>query len=150
MDYDATQKEVMYAEYAKSYDVDRRIAVGEPLLKERAQFLVSKLVNRSYVLDLGCGTGMVLEHICAKNPQGLTVGIDISAPMLEQAKAKLGASNRVLLVKHDISRGLPFLDNYFDYIVASNVFQEVPDQRALLSETIRILKVQGFFAAMMV
>lgn len=93
---------------------------------------------------------MVLEHIYGQNPHGLTVGIDISAPMLEQAHAKLGENHHVLLIKQDISRELPFLDNYFDYIVASNVFQEIPDQRALLAEIMRILKPQGLFAAMMV
>lgn len=45
MDYEAKRKEAVYAEYAKSYDADRKIAVGEALLRQRAQFLVSKLVD---------------------------------------------------------------------------------------------------------
>ena len=55
MTYDSKRKEVICAEYAKSYDADRRIAVGASSLKQRAQFLVSRLSDPSTVLDLGCG-----------------------------------------------------------------------------------------------
>lgn len=41
------------------------------------------------ILDLGCGDGMVAELLLSRFPRAYVVGVDSSAPMLENARARL-------------------------------------------------------------
>src|SRR5665213_2829141 len=45
------------------------------------------------VIDIGCGTGNVtVEAIRLVSPKGRVLGVDISEPMLERAKARLSGT----------------------------------------------------------
>ena len=61
------------------------------------------------VLDLACGTGLVTCLAAeAIGPDGLIVGIDVTAAMLDEARRKQvkAESGRIEWVEHDISAGL--------------------------------------------
>jgi SAM-dependent methyltransferase len=54
------------------------------------------------VIDIGCGTGNVtVEAIRLVSPKGRVLGVDISEPMLERAKARLFGTGNVTLVQAD-------------------------------------------------
>lgn len=50
------------------------------------------------VIDAGCGTGRVTEHLLRRLPRGCVVALDASVAMLEQARACLGGDDRVRFV----------------------------------------------------
>lgn len=92
------------------------------------------------VLDVGCGTGTgmtpYVEAGCA------VVGVDVSAAMLEQAKARFGDRAETHLTD---GATLPFDPDRFDMVTTSMVLHEVPAEAraALVAEMIRVAKSDG-------
>ncbi len=56
-------------------------------------------------VDLGCGAGELLEHLCA--PVNVTAGLDYSDAMLENARERLGSSHPARLLNEDVFTYLP-------------------------------------------
>jgi trans-aconitate 2-methyltransferase len=54
------------------------------------------------VIDAGCGTGRVTQHLLGRLPHGRVVALDKSAAMLEQARDRLGRDRRVQFVHADL------------------------------------------------
>ncbi|OEJ37423.1 type 11 methyltransferase [Streptomyces agglomeratus] len=52
-----------------------------------ALFSAAAIDERDHVLDIGCGTGQTTRRAARQAKSGKAVGIDISAPMLERARA---------------------------------------------------------------
>ncbi len=94
------------------------------------------------VLEVGVGTGLSLP---AYRRAREVVGIDISAPMLERARARvarLALHNVERLAVMDAER-LEFADAAFDVVVAQYVVTAVPNPEAALDEFARVLKPGG-------
>jgi len=91
----------------------------------------------SRVLDVGCGSGELLEHL---QDQGARVsGVDPAARMAELAQARaVGADVRIGDVEH-----LPFDDAAFDAVLAVNAFQFARDPDDALGEIARVLTPGG-------
>ncbi|BCB82698.1 methyltransferase [Phytohabitans suffuscus] len=64
---------------------DRAGGVNSVLLEEL--FRVAAIGRRDVVLDIGCGTGDSTRLAARRAVQGRAVGIDLSSPMLERARA---------------------------------------------------------------
>lgn len=86
--------------------------------------VTSKLLARAElrpgerVIDIGCGTGNVtVEAIRLVSPKGQVLGVDISEPMLERAKARLSGTGDVTLVQADATV-YPFPEAAFDAAVS--------------------------------
>ncbi len=92
------------------------------------------------VLDVGCGTGILLE-LCQKAGCNVS-GIDQSPSMLQVARNKLGESANLYL--GDASN-MPYKDKEFDLIVMSTVLHEMPRavRAAVINEAKRTLKEEG-------
>ena len=97
------------------------------------------------VVDLGCGGGMDVFLAARKvGPSGRVVGIDMTAEMLERARAgqqKLGLTN-VEFHQATIDR-LPLPDNSVDCVISNCVINLVPDKLAVFREILRVLKPGG-------
>lgn len=94
------------------------------------------------VLDLGCGTGVVLRQLAgALHPSSIFHGADVSAELLKEAK-RLAPDSRI---KWDhISVGaLPYSDATFDAITMHTLLSHVPDPARILLEARRVLKEDG-------
>ena len=89
---------------------------------------------RGRILDLGCGTGGVLQHL-----QGLgdAVGLD---PAPEAARY---CRRRALPMVLGSGLELPFADGSFDAVLALDVIEHVPDDVAMLREARRVLRPGG-------
>ncbi|HBX23366.1 MAG TPA: class I SAM-dependent methyltransferase [Desulfotomaculum sp.] len=93
------------------------------------------------VLDVGCGTGHYTLDLAA---QGLDVtGVDISRPMLEQARAKAQHAGLDIQFLEADAFQLPFNDQSFDAVIAVTVLEFAPDLSTALRETLRVLKTGG-------
>ncbi len=62
--------------------------------------LLDRLGDAERVLDIGIGTGLVVEHLLERRPTLDVTGVDVSPGLLEQARARLG--DRVRLHRADI------------------------------------------------
>lgn len=92
------------------------------------------------ILDLGCGTGVLIQHLLQIAPKIQIIGIDYSAEMLEIAKQKLPESVELKVGSAD---NLPFPSNYFDVVVSTSAFHFFRDPSQALQEAKRVLKPNG-------
>jgi ubiquinone/menaquinone biosynthesis C-methylase UbiE len=98
------------------------------------------LSGEARVLDVGCGTGVLLARIAEAHPRAALAGVDLSDKMLEVARGRLAA--RADLVSATAS-GLPFEDHSFTTVVSSSALHYFPDPRAGLVEMFRVLEPGG-------
>ena len=54
------------------------------------------------VLEIGCGTGLILEELARRKPSIQISGIDLTAPMLAIAKERLKPFKNVVLFQQDV------------------------------------------------
>jgi ubiquinone/menaquinone biosynthesis C-methylase UbiE len=94
------------------------------------------------IIDVGCGTGRLAARLLEAPSVRAVVGLDFSAGMLEQARARLGSTEAAALVRGDATR-LPFADAAFDAAVSTEAFHWFPDQDAALAEIHRVLRPGG-------
>ena len=76
------------------------------------------------VLDVGCGTGAVIELLHEKYPDAHYVGLDLTPDMIAVAQAK--CLNGCEFVVGD-AEDLPFPANSFDAVLSSNSFHHYPN-----------------------
>lgn len=102
-------------------------------------------LGSSRLLNLGCSAGLIDEHL-APHVASL-VGVDIDEAGIEAAKSRSLGSHATFMVADAMA--LPFSDHAFDVVICSQVYEHVPDARAMMSEISRVLRPGGvcYFAA---
>lgn len=100
-------------------------------------------IEDSVILDVGCGTGRILEPLISYKPKKLC-GMDISEGILEIAskKPKIKDSNVELKIG-DAETEIPWGDSYFDYVLVPGVFHHLFRPLDALKEIRRVLKLNG-------
>ena len=73
------------------------------------------------ILDVGCGNGYLLKKLKNLGFKNL-YGIDISKKNIESAKDK-----GVKCIYGDVSKKVPFNDNFFDIVIAVAVLEHLLD-----------------------
>ena len=101
-----------------------------------------KGIEFNKILDLGCGTGVILEHIKQAYNSVELYGLDISENMIVQAKQRLG-SNALLSIGD--AENLPYENNSFDLVCCVESFHHYPNPAKALLEIKRVLKDNGTF-----
>ena len=92
------------------------------------------------LLDIGCGTGSLLQAISQKHPSVNLIGLDISREMLKVACNKqIGKCNFIT----GQVQFLPFHSNSFDVVVSCNAFHYWRSPESCLKEILRVLKPKG-------
>lgn len=92
------------------------------------------------ILDVGTGTGALLERLAACCPHGNLTGVDIAVNMCQHARQKLG--DRCHFVNGD-AECLPFQSNIFDFVVSASVLQWVGNLSAAFNEMYRVVRPGG-------
>jgi ubiquinone/menaquinone biosynthesis C-methylase UbiE len=94
------------------------------------------------VLDVGCGTGYLLDLLAKRYPAAQAlVGVDASAAMVAVARA--GASDGRVEFREGSAERLPFEGGEFDLVVSTTSFDHWHDQAAGLRECARVLDRDG-------
>ena len=91
-------------------------------------------------LDVGCGTGAVLELLHARYPNKHLTGLDLTPGMIDVARAK--QLDNVSFVVGD-AEALPFEPRSFDAVLCSNSFHHYPHPERFFAEVARILRPGG-------
>ncbi len=119
--------------YERYADIQGKLA--QELLKE----LVGQKRIYESILDIGCGSGWLLQQLKRYFQNSKIFGLDISFEMVKETKRKtLNA-----IVADALS--LPFRDGSFNLVVSNAVYQWVPDLDTAFKEAARILHKEGYF-----
>jgi len=137
MDLHALRK--TYRRYARHYDY-----LFGPVLHpgRRLTVALANTRTRQRILEVGVGTGLSLPFY---RPDSLVTGIDISAEMLEKARARVARLNlsHVEGLHEMDAESLSIPDNSFDAVVAMYVASVVPDPSRMVAEMRRVCKPGG-------
>jgi ubiquinone/menaquinone biosynthesis C-methylase UbiE len=127
-----------YDDFSSGYERERHRGY-HALLDELELGVVGPLVRGRDVLEVGCGTGLILEKLVtlAKRAEG----VDLSPGMLALAK------KRGLVVREGSATELPFADESFDVAVSFKVLAHVPEIEKALGEMARVCRPGGHVIA---
>ncbi len=95
------------------------------------------------VLDVGCGTGSLLEYLATRPERPTLTGIDASPLYLAAARAR----NKVWNVLEGDACAIPFPDATFDRVLSQLVLQFIPDAVCAAREMARVVRPGGTVAA---
>ena len=129
-----------YDRQAAIYDVQY---LGEQNAKIEGILNNIKFGSNEFVLDLGCGTGFLFQHIAKR--VGLLVGIELSSEALREAKKHTKNMPNIVLVRADADY-TPFPDHIFDKVFTITLLQNMPEPTKTIIEMKRIGKPQAVFA----
>ncbi|MEZ5275560.1 MAG: methyltransferase domain-containing protein [Opitutaceae bacterium] len=103
---------------------------------------IARLNIRPYerVLDVGCGTGIMLAQIGRRFPTVDLVGVDPVTEMLAIARQRLGASARVV---QGVAESLPLPDRCVDVVVSCSALHYFDDPTKSFREMKRVLRPGG-------
>jgi ubiquinone/menaquinone biosynthesis C-methylase UbiE len=92
------------------------------------------------VLDVAVGTGLNLPLY----PDHVTLtGLDISARMLDVARARAEQLGRSVTLRHASAHAMPFGEASFDTVVCTLGLCAIPDLDAAVGEMVRVLRTGG-------
>lgn len=125
--------------YTSSVAFSERFAVWTSLFERY-------ISSSDRVLDMGCGSGIFSHYLASKGC--LVTGIDGSPAMIRLCRQKLPAAS-----VHFEVQALPLV-NTTDYggqdvLIASSVFEYIPDLPVLLQQVKSLLKTNGLFMVSM-
>lgn len=137
-DLNSSIVETAYARWAPIYDA----VCGPIMVKGRRAAAEAARAIGGKILEVGVGTGLSFDDYDRTTE---ITGIDMSAPMLEKARAKM-ASGKYPFVKavHQMdAHNMSFEDATFDCVVAQFVITLVANPEQVLSECHRVVKPGG-------
>lgn len=129
-----------FTQWAKNYD--------NPFTSITFQQTNSKIVNllnpkaNSSLLDVGCGSGILLNKLLSLHNNMKLFGLDITPKMVEVAKVKFNNNPEVKITLGSAIK-MPYKDNSFDYVTCASSFHHHPDPAISIKEMVRVLKPGG-------
>ena len=96
--------------------------------------------NFTDLLDVGCGTGPMVELLSEHWPERHYTGLDLTPEMIARAQAK-GLANAEFVVGD--AEDLPFAEASFDAVICANSFHHYPDPQAFFDGAARVLRPGG-------
>ncbi len=137
-EFDQYSGQCDHDEYIAKAMQDSEVAQLSPLHVARIQILtdmISRLGNGLAVLDVGCGNGVISEHIWKMGNSVACADLPKMTPMTHK--------RRVLLVVSALAEQLAFASESFDVVVAFELLEHLWNPRSFLDEVYRVLKAGG-------
>ncbi len=126
--YDKLYREEQYSKYDFVYE----------------DYILPSINTKSTVLDMGCGTGLLLEYVSEKKKSFYRyVCIEPSSGMLSHFVEKGVWRDPRILVIQGLWESTPLRDNSIDYLYAFTVIDNVSNREQAIWETLRVLKERG-------
>ncbi|HSS77791.1 MAG TPA: methyltransferase domain-containing protein, partial [Thermoanaerobaculia bacterium] len=92
------------------------------------------------LLDVGCGTGALLERLSRSHPAAHLYGVDPVSEMLAVARRRLPTG---VELQEGWAECLPFAADNFDVVVSCNMFHYIRKPADALRELARVLRPGG-------
>lgn len=133
---DHYNKDAEYFDYFAEDDIPAEKAER----RRSRETIISKIRGDGlYILDIGCGGGWIAEHFTEN--KNYVVSLDISLKNPAEALKKYPSEFHAAVVAD--AYNLPFRENSFDVIVASEVIEHLTEPDIFIAKWIRILKPGG-------
>jgi len=124
---------------ADSYNRNEPHYRPENRAKVRGKLVALKQPHFRRMLDLGCGTGFIID--LAKDLFDEIHGVDVTQAMLD--RVDLGGGN--ITLHRCAAERLPFAEDSFDFATAYALLHHLEDYRRVLAEVHRVLRKGGSF-----
>jgi SAM-dependent methyltransferase len=135
----------LWSWYSRSYDGLLELVPYQRLLDLTTEAVSCGPSDR--LVDLGCGTGNLLERVASTaGPGADLLGVDSSTAMLGMARPKLAGSDRARLVESDLLEWLAAAPSAsFDRVVSVNVLYTLDEvqREQFWADAVRILRPGG-------
>jgi ubiquinone/menaquinone biosynthesis C-methylase UbiE len=95
----------------------------------------------AFVLDVGCGTGILFDYVAEKAEA--TVGLDVSRKILLQAQKRAKNFQNVHLILADADN-IPLKENIFTHIFGITLLQNMPNPAKTLKEIKRVARDDAY------
>jgi tRNA (cmo5U34)-methyltransferase len=101
----------------------------------------------NHILDLGCGTGLELEHIFLKYPNLKVTGVDLSENMLNELNKKYKQYSKQIQLECNSYFEFEYSKEYFDLVISTYSFHhfEYNEKLKLYNKIFYTLKNDGIF-----
>lgn len=127
--------------HQKAGEYDQHIRVQKRVVAQLASSVKLHLgTSPAHILDVGTGTGGLLERLHSSYPAARLTGVDIALNMCLRTRQKMGGVCQV--VCGDVEC-LPFRAGTFDLVVSASVLQWVGNLSLALSELRRVVQPGG-------
>ena len=137
----AAAAQAYFRAHAAEWDRIRKLHVADAAVEDAIRVALSDKPFRS-LLDLGTGTGRMLEMFGSDIERGL--GIDLSLDMLLLARDRLErAGLRNCSVRQGDIYDLPLANDSFDVVILHQVLHFLDDGARAIRETARVLRPGG-------
>lgn len=140
-----TYKELSVKEFTKAAEIyDSGHAGIYEMCKDDYPPILEELKKIQFadLLDVGCGTGPMIELLVSEYPEKHYTGLDLTPKMIETANAK-HLKNTEFIVGD--SENLPFSAESFDVVICANSFHHYPNPQKFFDGVTRVLRRGGVF-----
>ena len=109
------------------------------------QFLDFSSIPAGRILDVGCGTGSLVQALAARPGNPEIVGIDLAQPLIDYCRQQFTGPR----FSFDCGNGmqLPYGDDFFDHALSLLVFMFIPEPAKAAAEMRRVTRPGGTVAA---
>lgn len=127
--------------HKNALEYDQHILVQKRVAAQLAGSVEQHLKGRpDQILDVGTGTGALLERLHARYPDAHLTGLDIAFNMCQRTLHKVGPA---CCTVNGNAEYLPFKTGVFDLVVSASVLQWVSNLPAALREFQRVVRPGG-------
>lgn len=142
-EYPNIRKQRVCDDFAKAADSYDAAAVVQHAICERALERVDMLkLQPGVILDVGTATGRSLRGLASRFPDSSMIACDLALPMLLHCRRHQDVKYADRLVCNDAEQ-LPFASGSVDLVFSASTFQWCTDLPRVLSECMRVLRVDG-------
>jgi len=135
-------KQTFFDRWAPSYDWLFPSVVYQAIHQRLLQYV--NLPTSANVLDLGCGTGKLLNRLAVNFPNLQGTGLDLSPEMISQANRR-NCYQQCLTFLLGNAEEMPLENNVFDAVFNTISFLHYPDPQQVFNEVSRVLRSGGYF-----
>lgn len=125
--------------YAGKYSDKSSIAHSFSIRRQRVYKMLEGL-KEGKVLDIGCGPGIMVEHLVNKGIE--FYGVDLSKKMIEQCKQNF---RHIPSAHFSVGRieKIEFPDSFFDVVICMGVVEYIKNDKVAIKEMVRVVKPGG-------
>lgn len=137
-----TSKTRFFDRWALTYDWLLPSVFYQAVHKRLLEYV--QLSEQANVLDIGCGTGRLLDRLANHFPHLQGTGLDLSTEMLRQARRSNRHRPRLIFIQ-GVSHAMPFAENQFEAAFSTISFLHYPEPQQVLKQVHRVLQPGGRF-----